>query len=117
MKLGKAVTAYKILETLPDNDIFTDQDHYNIFMLMKSMRDHVEFSDARVDAIKKQYNQYADKDGKVTGTHADDLICDIDKLMDTDIDLQVKPIDLPFVSGVNYKVMCALDGFVNFHLH
>lgn len=117
MKLGKIAEAYETLKNLPDNDIFTEQNHFDIFMLMRSMRSHVEFADERVTAIKQKYKEFADEEGRVFGKQAEDMIGEIDRVYDSDVKIDIQPIDLPFVPGVNYKVMCALENFVNFHMH
>lgn len=117
MKLGKIVIAYNILKSLPDNDIFSEQNHFDLFMLMKSMKSYVEFAEERTNAIKGSYKEFANENGVIEGEHADQLIAEIDKLYETDVDAEISAIDLPFVKGINYKVMCDLDGIVNFHMH
>jgi len=116
MELGKIIAAHNVLKNLPDNDIFTEQNHFDIFMLIKSMQPHIEFAEKRAEEIRGRYSEFEDENGNIVGDPAVKLMREIDTLYRSDINAEFVPIDLPFVKGVNYKVMCDLDGFVNFHM-
>ena len=115
MKQYKIINAYKMLETLSDNENLTEFDQWSIYKIRKILRPHIEFQEEREQSIRDKYIPYADKDGIISGEHYVSFMQEMQKLaqMDVEIEPYIKP-RIKLTKGITYKTIEPLEEFIEF---
>ena len=114
MKQNKIIAAYKMLETLADNEHLSKKEQWGLYKLRCDLKPHFEFQVEQEDIIRSKYQEFADEKGEITGKKAEDFIAEIKSIGELDTELEIKKPKIKMAEGITFKIIEPLEDFVEF---
>lgn len=115
MKQTDIMKAYKLLESLADNQALNKMDQWNLYKLRLILRPHFDFQVEQENIIQQKYIELADELGNLSGEPAKQYMEEINAVgnLDVEMDEFEKP-QIRMVDGITFKIIEPLEEFVEF---